>query len=118
MLGRFYFSEDGGNSATGMNDEGGAFSSHVFLSVHALLHPEAVGGGDLLFRIREERKGKEISGDKFFVAGGGIDADAEDFDPVLEVGPRVAQATGLGGTTRGVVLRIKIKHHCRPAKIL
>ena len=51
---RLHLPENRGNPPGAVDDEGAPFSTHVFLSVHAFLHPDAVGTRRFSCRHRTE----------------------------------------------------------------
>jgi len=110
MLGRFHLGEDGGDFSRGIDDEGGPFRPHVFFAVHRFLNPDPVGLHDFFFRIGEKREGEVELPDEFLVGFHRVDADPEEMRARgLDFPPGIADAAGLRGASRRVVLRIKVE---------
>ena len=105
----FDFGEDGLEFAVGGDDEGGAFGAEVGFAVHGFFDPDAVGFGDGVVFVDDEGEGEVEFVDEFLMAGGGVDADAEDFGFGGDGGPAVAKGAGLFGAAGGVVFGIEVE---------
>ncbi len=109
MLLGFDFGEDGFEFAVGGDDEGGAFGAEVGFAVHGFFDPDAVGFGDGVVFVDDEGEGEVELFDEFLVAGGGVDADAEDFGFGGDGGPVIAEGAGLFGAAWGVVFGVEVE---------
>ena len=78
MFRRLDFGEDGFDFSVRTDDEGGAFGAHVFFSVQAFFHPDAVCVDELMVFVRDQGKRELVVVDELFMVLDGVDADAED----------------------------------------
>ena len=78
MLSRFHLAENRGNFSLGINDKGGAFGSHVFLTIHRLFHPDAVRRDNRFVWIGQQGEGKIELGNKFLMGFHRISAHAKE----------------------------------------
>ena len=110
VVGDFYFGEDFGDVACGIDEEGGAFDAHVFFAVHGFFCPDVVGEGGGVVGVGEEGEGEVEFGLEFEVGGDGVGGDAEDDGAgFLEVGEGVAEVAGFGGAAWGVVFGVEVE---------
>ena len=104
VLGRLHLFQDGLYLPVRANEVGGPFSGPL------LFIPDLIRFYHLLIRVAQQGKGKTMFVDEILVTLNAIDADAEELHFGLEFTPGIAQVTGLGCATRGIVLRVKIQN--------
>ncbi len=109
MLSRSDLLQHGFDFAVGADDEGAALGAHVFLAIHALLNPYAIGFDDLLVLIADERKWKFELGDEFLVLLDRVDADAKDVGLLFEFRPGITNGAGLRRASWSVVFRVEVE---------
>ena len=106
MLFDVHFVEDLFDVAALVNEEGLAADAHVLLARELLLAVDAVGIGDRMVGVCEEREGKFVLVCELSVRALVVERDAEDFYPApAELRERVAETASLLRAPRRVVLR-------------
>ena len=95
--------------AVGPDDKGATLGAHVFLSIHALLNPYAIGFDDLLVLITDEREREFELGDEFLVLLDRVDADAKDVGLFFKVRPGITNGAGLRRASWCIVLRVEVE---------
>src|SRR5688572_19667646 len=100
-----------------VDDERGAEDAVVLAAVHRLLAPDAVGLGDRVVLVGEQRERQRELVAKLPVRRDAVGRDAEhDGSPGLHVGPAVAELAGLRGAAARVVLRVEVEDDGPPAE--
>ena len=96
--------------AVGIDQERGAADAHVRLAVVLLLDPRAVGLGDRVVLVGQQRERQAELLAERALAGGALRADAPDLGAALGDRPcRVAELAGLGRAAGRVVLRVEVQ---------
>src|ERR1700687_4447019 len=98
--------------AGAVDEEGRALDAHRLLAVEVLLAPGAIGLGDLVVGIGEQREVEAELVAEHAVAGDVVGRDAEHGGAVGgQLGPAVAEGASLAGASRGVVFRVEVQHN-------
>ena len=107
----FLRGDDALNHSFLIDDEGGAESTHIFTSVHALFTPYTELFYQFLVCVCNKGKGQVVLFDEFLVRLLVVYADSDNFITGLaQVGIVVAQVADLRRTARSRVFWIKAKY--------
>src|ERR1700730_15889397 len=102
---------DPAHLAGAVDEECRALDAHRRLAVQVLLAPGAVGVGDPVAGIGEEREVEAVLVAELAVAGDVVGRNAEHGGAVGgQLGLAVTEGAGLAGASRGVVLRVEVQH--------
>src|SRR5262245_9578239 len=116
--GHLHLVPDVGHGAGLVDQEGGALDAHVLAAVETLLDPGAVLLADLAVFVGYQRKVELVLLLELVVAIDAVLGDADHLRLDLgEVGQRIAEATGLCGAARRVVLWVEVEHHRLAAQL-
>jgi hypothetical protein len=105
------------DATLGIDEERRSGGAPVLLPVPVLLDPRAIGVGDIVLGVGEEREGESELLAERPLAGGALRTDAPDIRAALDDRVvRVAELAGLDGAAGRVVLGIEVED--RPATAL
>jgi hypothetical protein len=112
MAGDLDFAPDVADLTRAVDQEGRPLDPHVFLAVHALLGPDAVGLAHVRPFVRGEDHAEPVLRDELVVALHAVLRDAHDHGARrLEGGGMFGEGLRLGGAARGVVLGVEVENH-------
>src|SRR5262245_29338298 len=107
-----------GHRAGLVDQEGRPVDAHVLAAIEALLDPGAVLLADLAILVGHQREVQPVFLLELVVPVDAVLADADHLRlDLAEVGQLVAEAAGLGGAARRVVLGIEVEHHRLAAQL-
>src|SRR3979409_2116301 len=95
MLRRFHVFKDTFYLLVRSDHERSPLRAHISLSVHALFHPNIVGGDDIFLLVTQQRKRKGMFFDKFQMTFRTIDANAKQLRFGLDFAPGIAEIASL-----------------------